>query len=426
MERRAKDGTFYKSVGKDEWEPITRKAKDGTVYKKVGKDEWSPLNAKESKSYFDFSAKGLGESVKEQLPAIGGVIGGAAGFLSPLPGGAAIGAGLGAAGGKSLQGIVGKSPKTRKELYGGLLESGVSGAAAEMGGRVLGPAIKAAAKPLGKAVKTLAATASKTNKKAMDIYLARGKKVDEIIKKFDNIDDAPVEFRKELMSELRGAQRDASQAMGKILNDPKYSQRLQVKVKPIRDLLLEQQSKINKVTNPADYNQIEEIIGRVDQLSPTGKMSVTDLHNVKKMLYEMSKGTFQKAGEITRSGSFGQSVARQAAGKVRNMINSSAPELKELNSKLAKLHEFEDKMPKSLLDPSMTASRMSSVARGAAPELAREIESMGPQIGRPGLLEDIEDIYAATQFAKADPISGSFTGRSLLAPGIGYGMGGPV
>jgi polyhydroxyalkanoate synthesis regulator phasin len=43
MERRAKDGTFYKQVSENEWAPVTRQAKDGTVYKKVGEDNWAPL-----------------------------------------------------------------------------------------------------------------------------------------------------------------------------------------------------------------------------------------------------------------------------------------------------------------------------------------------------------------------------------------------
>lgn len=47
MERQAKDGTFYRKVGPDEWEPVTRKAKDGTVFVKVGKDDWSPLESHE-------------------------------------------------------------------------------------------------------------------------------------------------------------------------------------------------------------------------------------------------------------------------------------------------------------------------------------------------------------------------------------------
>ncbi len=43
MERQAKDGTVYKQVGPDDWEPVTRQAKDGTVYKKMGADAWTPL-----------------------------------------------------------------------------------------------------------------------------------------------------------------------------------------------------------------------------------------------------------------------------------------------------------------------------------------------------------------------------------------------
>jgi hypothetical protein len=45
MERQAKDGTFYKQVGPDEWAPVTRAAKDGTIYQKVGQDAWEPLRA---------------------------------------------------------------------------------------------------------------------------------------------------------------------------------------------------------------------------------------------------------------------------------------------------------------------------------------------------------------------------------------------
>lgn len=43
MERRAKDGTYYRQVGADAWEPVTRQAKDGTSYKKVGPDDWAPI-----------------------------------------------------------------------------------------------------------------------------------------------------------------------------------------------------------------------------------------------------------------------------------------------------------------------------------------------------------------------------------------------
>lgn len=45
MERQAKDGTFFRQVGPDDWEPVTRAAKDGTIFKKVGADAWSPVES---------------------------------------------------------------------------------------------------------------------------------------------------------------------------------------------------------------------------------------------------------------------------------------------------------------------------------------------------------------------------------------------
>lgn len=43
MEKQTKDGTFYRKVGPDDWEMVTRKTKDGTTFKKVGPDDWQPI-----------------------------------------------------------------------------------------------------------------------------------------------------------------------------------------------------------------------------------------------------------------------------------------------------------------------------------------------------------------------------------------------
>lgn len=48
-ERQAKDGTFYKQVGQDEWAPVTRQDKQGNVYKKVGEDAWAVMTENKPK-----------------------------------------------------------------------------------------------------------------------------------------------------------------------------------------------------------------------------------------------------------------------------------------------------------------------------------------------------------------------------------------
>lgn len=77
MERRAKDGTFYKQVGEDEWQPVTRVAKNGTTYAKVGQDEWRPVGeerAAPKSSMLETAVKqGLSAAIGNFGDEVGGV-----------------------------------------------------------------------------------------------------------------------------------------------------------------------------------------------------------------------------------------------------------------------------------------------------------------------------------------------------------------
>lgn len=103
------------------------------------------------------SPRGLIKGGLEALPMVGGlagsVIGGGAGFASPIPGGLAMwsagGAGLGSIAGENLKKLGEKyllgedGPKTREEYYGDLGKAGLVGIMSEMGGQII-------AVPLGK------------------------------------------------------------------------------------------------------------------------------------------------------------------------------------------------------------------------------------------------------------------------------------
>lgn len=428
------DGYYFKGgkpADKANWvkAPEVGEVMDGLAYQ--GGDPSKKENWKES--LVDFS--GFAEGTRQALPIAGAIGGGLLG--APLgPAGMVAGAALGGAAGSMASGV-GKAGKEfdpkEKEYWERVGAEGLLSAAGEGAGQVVGklakpvsrvtaPYIKRATKRVGEGIKKIASSASRTNQKAMDVYLERTKQVDKLIREAgQEFDELPRQFKEKLRSDLRSAQNEASRLVGDILENPKFSKK-QIQVKPIRDFLLEQQKKINKVTNPADYAQIEEIINRVDILSQKGKMSAKELHDVKRMLYDISKGSFQKPGEITKSGSFGQSVARQAARETKDLINKAAPDLKIYNEKLAKIHEFQRQMPPSVLDPAKTPSRLMTIGRGGAPELAKTMEDIGPEIGRPGLLRDVEDMYAARQYYDPDLFSGSFTGRSALMGGLG-GLG---
>jgi hypothetical protein len=85
MERQAKDGTFYKQVGSDDWTPVTRTAKDGTVYKKIGADDWTPMESKVLAQ--NIAAKKPEETSMASTAIRKGLQGATSGFLDEISGG---------------------------------------------------------------------------------------------------------------------------------------------------------------------------------------------------------------------------------------------------------------------------------------------------------------------------------------------------
>lgn len=95
------------------------------------------------------SSKGLLRGAVKALPIAGGMAGGAIGLASPIPGGAAIGGGLGAAGGEALKQAIEQQAGLEEAQPTGqniaeIGKAGITGLASEMGGQVLTKAIGAA------------------------------------------------------------------------------------------------------------------------------------------------------------------------------------------------------------------------------------------------------------------------------------------
>jgi len=151
MERQAKDGTFYRKIDADEWEPVTRTAKDGTVFKKVGSDEWAPLKSEktsEPKSHFGIPETTI-EGTLRALPAAGAIGGGALGTVAG-PIGAVLAAGGGAFAGEALANTIRaglgmeSAPKSREEIWVRPIEEGLKGATGEGAGQIISPALSVA------------------------------------------------------------------------------------------------------------------------------------------------------------------------------------------------------------------------------------------------------------------------------------------
>lgn len=117
----------------------------------------SPDSSGPSSGIFGMSARGLVKSGVKALPAMGAMAGGAAGFASPIPGGAVMGAGAGGIAGESLKKTIEKylmdaPPETREKFYKDLATVGATSALGEGAGQVLaGPVSSALVKSGSKA-----------------------------------------------------------------------------------------------------------------------------------------------------------------------------------------------------------------------------------------------------------------------------------
>jgi len=110
----------------------------------------------DDKPNLNVTGRGLLKGAIESLPIAGSMFGGAAGFASPVPGGALLGSGLGAAGGEALKQIgekylLGEDAKELPERIKDIGMEGLYGAAGEAGGQIIGKGIQAAGKGLIKA-----------------------------------------------------------------------------------------------------------------------------------------------------------------------------------------------------------------------------------------------------------------------------------
>lgn len=109
--------------------------------KEEKKSSWKDRAEKVERPWYSLSGEGLLRGSLQSLPIIGSIAGGVAGSVVPGAGTLAGGA-AGGIGGKSLQNtletaLLGEGPESSEEMYRGLNDAAISGAASELGGQML-------------------------------------------------------------------------------------------------------------------------------------------------------------------------------------------------------------------------------------------------------------------------------------------------
>ena len=261
---------------------------------------FKPLETKEpsilDKEVMGVSPRGLIKGGLEALPMAGGlaggIIGGGAGFLSPIPGGAAYGtaggAGLGSIAGESLKQLGEKyilgeeGPKTSGEYLKELGKSGILGIMQEMGGQAATKALEVAASTpivkkgisaVGEKATKIAHTLTGLSENEIKTYAKHADEIEKMAKSSDsNVSTAADEIRRNYFKDIDVTRKSMNNKITKALQNSAET----IDATPIISKFADEAAKVNQKLYPDQVKQIQDLIKKTKSLGTmdkSGKLS---------------------------------------------------------------------------------------------------------------------------------------------------------
>lgn len=355
------------------------------------------------KPWYDVSLEGLGQSIKEQAPAIGATIGGAVGILGG-PVGAVAGAGAGGYLGKHLQNLYkihGEDEEmSREEFYKSNLAEGLKGATYESGGLIAGKALKTLSKPIGEGIRKARGAIGKT----LDVYGEAAPVTGEIVESAERLGLEPTrglltgsEKLQNLESAIAQSPTNAGKLMReKVMNVPEGMQRIageiiEPKSGAMTPIQLAQKTKENILSNitkkidPAVsvYKQIEKDIVNIPL---NQKSSERIANNIMNLPYSKIKGTPAASFANTMTDNIKNASSLQDlrniktyVGQVVGDINAN-PQLRNTAGKmLEKLTKYEQS---SITRAAIEATKNRNTGQTLASNMIKEIKDANKLYGQ--------------------------------------------
>lgn len=376
--------------------------------------------------------RGYIQGALNTLPTVGMVGGGIAGAET---GPGAIGtAAMGAAGGEALKNlgekyILGQN-KSRAEIYGNPIKGATEGAAAEMGGQIVGKSLEAASETgpakwvsdkVGGAGKWLASNLSGVPKKEIEDYASNPAEIEGIVEKAGG-------DPQEMADQFRNRTNEKIQSTKQALND-QISQTLAkrsdqtIDAQPILDEIAKSKARINAKLRPDEVAQVDDLMGKVNAVSTDGKIGLQDAHDLKEYLQEQSKASYSKNGQIFQLGSKAQDAAKSGAALTRQAVNEAAPEVAQANKTLSDLHDIDNTIGSNLLSEGKTSSPVFTAGSGVNTSNAKSLRRLS-EITGVDHLADAQKVAAARTFGNPSLTPTDSTGKTVARMGAAGLLGG--
>lgn len=330
--------------------------------------------------------------------------------LADIPGMALQGAGLGYLGGKA-----GEYAAKGISKGAGLVSAGAKKLAETAPGQLVGRAVKQVGRIPSRAMSALTGAAEKdiTN------YWNKTKEINQLID--EGIPGASDRIRNEFAGEVRNYRQglnskitEALKQEGDVLIDPNN----------ITAVLDGAKAKLNSKFDQEAIKGIDEMSKRIGTAE-----SVSDLFAAKEWLQDMAKGQYVRNGQIFTTNDKTARAAKAAANEARKLLNFVSPEIKGANNQLARLHQIEDQLTRTILKEGSPEASLLAAGRGANPRNEKLLKELGEKTGYP-ILGKAEELASAKTFgeAKLDPFdtTGKSAFRLLAGGGAGGMLGGPT
>lgn len=381
------------------------------------------------------TVQNLAKGTINAIPTVGGIagglIGGAAGGIAGAPVGGvgaipasaaagAAGAGLGYGGGEAIKNLIYSglgskdAPKNSDEAILGPIEAIPAGAAAEMGGQVIG---KAASKILPR----IASSMSGVPEQDVNTLVKNPDEIKGLINETEGkvsgkIDEARGAASNSLKTYKAGLNTQIKQGLSK------YGPEKNIDIDPIMKSIDRAKEQVNPKLNPeviADINSIQKRIS--DLTDGSGKASVSDINDIRSYLGDLGSGSAPKP---TGEGKFfspkdpGSRAAYYGSGAASDLLKENAPEVGDALSKFGELRGVTKQVTPGLLKEGANDVGFLGAGRGAATRNEDMLKKIDDLTGS-DVLGQAQKLSAAKNFGdvKLNPMS-LYSGGLMKNPAL--------
>ena len=385
-------------------------------------------------------ARAVGKGLVDQLTTAGALVGGSIGLASPVPGGTLIGAGLGAGLGESVRGAIqsklypDEAPKSLKDALLRDVSTAAKTAAAEGAGAIAGNVSKEIGKTkvaqqiktgLGKATSAAGDFASKVSSELTGISkdsikeFASDPKAINALSKKESTEVADT-IRRNLRTALESKRQELSSSIGRAVSKSDPSKK--INIKSVIDELGAAKNRLDAVLEKQDIADIQKIIDRVSELSPSHEVSLKQLNDLKGFLQKTGSPAFNSKS-LFAAGESSQRAAKAASSTARSLLNKESNEIAKANKSLQQIRIVEKNANKNLFTEGTPDAALIAAGKGNNPRNLAILKRLG-EISGTDPVKLSKQLAASKEFKEATSFSKIPTGRALFGVATGSAVGG--